>query len=122
MPLITTLTLEQMRAATKAEILQDVAVNNTKREIAAELLGQTQVSDRVVITRDDQGRIIRRVEVERDLLTGDRLGGRVTTRDFYDTGEVNRIVISERDADNDETSQRTIKHYRDGRQPMVKET
>ena len=108
-----------MRVATKAEILQDVAANNTKRQIAAELLGQTQVSDRVAITRDAQGRITRRVEVQRDLLTGDRLGGRVTTRDFYDTGEVNRIVISERDTDNNETRRRTIKHFTDGRQPVV---
>lgn len=121
MPLTTTLTLEHMRAATKAEILQDVAANNTKRELITDLLGQAQVADRVAITRDGQGRITRRVEVERDLLTGDRLGGRVTTHDFYDTGEVNRIVISERDADNEETARRTIKHFRGGRQPVVEE-
>ena len=120
--LTTTLTLKQMRAATKAEILQDLAANNTKREIAAELLRQTQVADRVVITRDSEGRIVKRVEVQRDLLTGDRLGGRLTTRDFYATGEVNRIRISERDANNNETSRRTIKHFTDGRQPTVEPT
>jgi len=117
----TTLTLDEMKAATVTQILQNVAANNTKREICVDLLGQTTVTDRVAITRDDQGRIVKRVEVERDLLTGDALGGRVTERDLYDTGEVNRIVISERDADNNETSQRTIKHYRDGRQPVVVE-
>jgi len=121
MALSITMTLEQMRAATKAQILQNVAAHNTKREIAVALLGQERVADRVVIIRDAENRIVKRVEVERDLLTGNRLGGRVTMRDFYDAGEVNRIIISERDAGNNEIGKRTIKHFRNGRQPVMVE-
>ena len=50
-----------------------------------------------------------------------KLGGRVTMRDFYDAGEVNRIIISERDAGNNEIGKRTIKHFRNGRQPVMVE-
>ncbi len=118
----TTLTLEQMRSMTVAEILHDVEASNTKREIVAELLGQDRIADRPVITRDDQGRIAKRVEVERDLLTGDRLGGRVTTHTYHKTGEIDAIVISERDAKDKEKSKRTITHFTDGRQPEVETT
>ena len=115
----TTLTLEQMKAATVTQILQDVAANNTKREICAELLGMERVPDRVVITYDDQKRIVKRVETERDLLSGDVLGSVVTTHSYYKTGEIQDIVVSERDAKDAETARRTIKHFADGKQPTV---
>ena len=114
----TTLTLDQMKAATVAQILADVAANNTKREICTELLGSDRISD-VAVTYDDQKRIVKRVETERDLLTGDVLGSVVTTHTYYKTGEIEDIVVSERDAKDAETARRTIKHFADGKQPTV---
>ena len=119
MPLVTTLTLKEMRAATSTQILRDVQDNNTKREIVTELLGQASTDDPVAITRDAKGRIIRRMEVERDLLTGDQVAATVTTNTYHPTGEIDSIVVSERDANDKETSRRTITHFTDGRQPTL---
>jgi len=115
----TTLTLNELRAATVAQILTDIAANNTKREIVTELLGQDRITDRPVITRDDQGRIVKRVEVERDLLTGDVLESRETTHSYFKTGEIKDIVVSERDAKDKETGRRTIHHFTNGREPVM---
>ena len=115
----TTLTLEQMKAATVAEILADVTAQNDKREIVSELLGADRISDRPTITYDDRDRIVKRVETERDLLTDDVLGSVVTTHSYYKTGEIEDIIISERDAKDNETAKRTIRHFTDGRQPEV---
>ena len=114
----TTLTLEQMKAATVAQIMADVAAQNDKAAIVSELLGTDRTSD-VAVTYDDQKRIVKRVETERDLLTGDVLGGRVTTHSYYKSGEIQDIVVSERDAKDAETGGHTIKHFTDGRQPTV---
>jgi len=115
----TTLTLEQMKAATVSQIMADVAAQNDKREIVSELLGQDRISDRPVITYDEKHRIVKRVETERDLLTDDVLGSVVTTHTYYKTGEIKDITISERDAKDKEIGGHTIKHFTDGRLPQM---
>ena len=125
----TTMTLEQLKAATVGEILKNVgqyiAANYTKRQIITWLLlddtEAKSIPDKVVVTKDDQKRVVKRVEVDRDPETGIALGGRVTTWQYFATGEIRYIVISDRDAENVETRKRTIQHYRDGRQPVVSE-
>ena len=77
------------------------------------------IPDKVIVTKDDQNRVVRRVEVDLDPETGVALGGRVTTWQYFATGEIRYIVISDRDAENVETRKRTIQHYRDGKQPTV---
>ena len=115
----TTLTLNELRAATVSQILADVEAQNDKREIVSELLGQDRISDRPTITYDEKQRIVKRVEVERDLLTGEVLESRETTHSYYKTGEIQDITITERDAKDAETARRTIHHFTDGRQPVV---
>ena len=115
----TTLTLNELRAATIAQILADVAANNDKRAIVQELLGQDRIVDRPTITRDDQGRIVKRAQVERDLLSGEVMGGRETTHLYFKTGEIQDIVVSERDAKDKWMGGHTIKHFTDGRVPQM---
>ena len=119
MPLKTTLTLAEMRNASKASILQNINVNNSKQDLVAHLAATDHVQDRATVTHDDQHRITRRVEVRRDVLTGDRTSGTVATYSYYPTGEIDTITVSQRDAANQETARRTIKHYTDGRQPTT---
>lgn len=125
----TTMTLAGLRAATKAEITSNVRqwmmANLTKRQIIRWLmLGNTEagdIPDRVVVTRDDQGRVTRMVKVWRDPETGERVRGEVMTWQYFATGEIRYIVISDRDADNNETRRRRIRHWRDGRQPRMED-
>lgn len=122
MPDWTTLTLAELRASTKAGIIRDVgqwmAANMSKREIIVWLMDTERIPDRAVVTRDDQGRIVRCVDVDRDPGTGDALGGRVMTWTYFATGEVRFITASVRDADNNEVRRWRIRHFRDGRQPV----
>ncbi len=122
MPNWTTLTLAELRAATKAEVIQDVArymaANMSKRQIIVWLMDADQMPDRVIVTRDDENRITRRVEVNRDPETGAMTGGTVTVKDYYDTGEIKDIIHSTRDADNNETRRIRVRHFTDGRQPI----
>lgn len=125
MPDWTTLTLAELRASTKADIIHDVgrwmAANMSKREIIVWLMDAERIPDRAVITRDDRGRIVRCVDVDRDPETGEALGGRVMLWQYFATGEIHYIVISDRDADNVETRRRRLCHFRDGRQPVMEE-
>ena len=115
----TTLSLEQMKVATVSQIMADVEANNDKREIVAELLGTDRISDRPTITYDEKQRIVKRVEVQRDLLTDDVLRSVETTHSYYKTGEIEDIVVSERDAKDKEIGGHTIKHFTDGRLPQM---
>lgn len=111
MALLITMNLAQLRTATKDEILLDVSANNTKREIVSDLLGMDRIADSTVITCDDQGRITERVQIERDLLTGDVLESRVTTSTYYPTGEIDEIVSVVTNEAGDTVDDRVIKHY-----------
>lgn len=121
MTLQTTLTLAQMKSTTASQILTDVAANNAKAEIVAELLGYDRISD-IVVTHDKSGEVVERVETERDLLTGEVMRSVVTTHSYYASGPVKDIVVSERDAKGKELARRIIHHFADGKQPTVEVT
>lgn len=125
----TTLTLQELRASTKAQIVRNVgeyiAAHFTKRQVIRWLvLGDTEsgnVPDRTVVTHDDQGRVVKMVKVWRAPETGDRLSGRVMTWQYFATREIRFIFISDRDGDNVEIRRRRIRHFRDGRQPVMED-
>ena len=121
MPNWSNLTLEQLRAATKAQIVTAITNwlnNRTKRQIIALLIDMDVVADTLDVTYWPDGQIKRRDEVFRDTL-GDVTSGRRTNYAYYSPGgEIDTITIIDVDADlTTVLSQRTIKHYTDGRQP-----
>ncbi len=123
------LTLDQLRAATKAQII--TAIDNkltamTKQQIIALVWSvvapdDITVSDApVIVTRPDK-QPASQTEVTRDTL-GARVGGRVTTWTYFENEKgkpVDTITISERDATDKETVRRVIKHSASGGQPTV---
>ena len=126
MPNLTNYSLDQLRAATRPQIL--TAISNhlsvmTKRQLVLWLLDRddqnSAVSDAPICAYRKDGQVESRIEVERDVETGARVGGRVTTWTYFPTGEVDTITISERNAADKETAKRVIKHFTDGRQPTV---
>jgi hypothetical protein len=66
------------------------------------------------------GQIIKQVDVECDVETGQMTGGRVITWSYYPTGEVDEITIGQRDEMNAEISRKVIKHFTTGEQPTVR--
>ena len=123
MPLIANLTLTQLRAATKAQIITGITnylTNNfTKRQLIVFLLDRDREPDAPVTTRRADGQVSSQTDVERDVETGVMTGGRVVTYSYYPTGEVMDIVVSTRDAANKEIAKKVIKHFTDERQPEV---
>jgi len=73
-----------------------------------------------VIAKRPDGQIERR-EVETENALGDKIDSTVTTYSYFDTGEIHDITISDRDENNVETRRRRIRHFRDGRQPVMAE-
>ena len=132
MATLSDLTLEQLRAATVIQIR--TALKNridllSKRQLIRMLLALkgcdldelVQVAESGPSLYRPDGQIRERTEVRRSEL-GDKLGGRRATWSYYETGEVDEITIVELDASGAETSRRTIKHFKDGRQPVVVES
>jgi hypothetical protein len=129
MPYWTTLTLPQLRAATKAEILQNVgtyiAANFTKRQIIMWLVqddpdGDGRVALPPVREYEGPGGQVSREDVAIcDLETAKKVGGTRTLWTYYETGEVDTITLLELDPDDGMLARRVIKHYRGGRQPEV---
>ena len=122
MPNITTLTRAQIIALNQGQLraaINQVINGWTKREMVLFLLDSDRIVDTPIITRRVDGQVETYVEVERDMETDVRIGGRRLTYTYYPTGEVDTIVISQRDAADKEKSKRTIKHFKDGRQPEV---
>lgn len=128
MPNWTTFSLEELRAATKANIIRDVgeyiATKFTKRQIIAWLVLDDvegdRIPDRAATTYEDQDCVIK-YEIWRDPETGDQVSGRVTTWSYFGTGEVYDIIISDYDKDNIETRRYRIRHSRDGKQPVMED-
>ena len=117
------LTLAQLRAATKAQIITAITnwlTTRTKRQIIELLLDVTNIADRPDITRWPDGQIKRRDETFRDV-EGNVTGGRRTNYDYYSLGgEIDTITTIDVDADlTTGLSRKTIKHFLDGRQPEM---
>lgn len=123
------LTIEQLRAATKEQVLakiMDLLTSLSKKRICefiwtiknifTEGITLTDLKQRV----DSKSGQVLEVHETTDVL-GNKLGSTKTEWTYYPTGEVDTITISGLDALDQVVSQRTIKHFTDGRQPVVLE-
>ncbi len=123
MPNILNLSVDQLRAMDRASIRASIGnyfQAMTKRQMMAWLLDIDTVPDAPKDTYEN-GKIVRRVEYERDVETGAKIKGRITTWTYYPNGEINVIRIAEIDANDAEINHIRIKHYLDGRQPKITE-
>ena len=121
----TDLTSEQIRTATKEQIVANInstLARMSKRDLVVLLLETETVSDTPVCTYGKDGQIAKQVEVERDVATGEKVSGRVIEWTYYKTGEVDKIIVSQRSAADKEIGRKVIQHYLDGKRPTVEET
>lgn len=117
-------TIDQIRAATKAQIITTIAnylTNNfTKRQILVWLFNNVTIVPAVPVrTFNSDGQIASELDIDDDLETGTQTGGRQTNWTYYPTGEVDTITVKTLDAANNVIAIQVIKHYTDGRQPTV---
>jgi predicted double-glycine peptidase len=118
-------TLEQLRALTKAQIITKLSnwltKNFTKRQLILWLMDMDVISiDPVRVYRAD-GQIESETTITVDAETNTQVNKRVVTWSYYATGEVNVITIKQYDSNNVLLHTKAIKHYKDGRQPTVTE-
>lgn len=122
MPKWTTMSLQELRDATRQEIVEDVGRyildHFTKLQICKWLLDVELITDRVEVTRDDAGRIVNRLQVWRHIVTGAVDHNSEATYTYYPNDDVENIMITKRDSEGEITEQFTIHHYQDGRQPV----
>lgn len=130
MPYWTTLTIPQLRAATKTEILQNVgqymAANFTKRQIILWLVQDSIDADgRLTLpperTYHPDGQVAQEDIAIYDLESGEKVGGTRTKWEYYPSGEIDIVTLLELGPDDGELTRRRIKHFLDGRQPVVME-
>lgn len=123
MPNLSDLTIDQLRAATKAQLV--TAITNklnamTKRRIIEFLMDKLDFHDEPQVAYRPDGQIASKAEVRRDA-NGTKAGECRIAWAYYPTGEVDIITVQELDASDAEVSYKTIKHYIDGRQPVMTE-
>ena len=82
-----------------------------------EARGETTVSV-VAVVKDSKERMGTWTEETRDL-DDILVGKRIDEYAYYPTGEVNTITMKKYDSNNELTSKKVLKHYRDGRQPNL---
>jgi hypothetical protein len=121
------LTLEQLRAATKEQIITKIMEklkSMTKGGICEFIwtiknivFEDVRLETLTVKHNVPKGHLLRAFETT-DIL-GNKLGSRRIEWTYYPTHEVDTITISELDANDQVISTKTIKHFTDGRQPAV---
>lgn len=118
-------TLEQLRALTKAQIITKLSnwltKNFTKRQLILWLMDIEVMDDEPVRTYRADGQITSETIVTKDTETNLQVNKRELTWTYYATGEVNVITIKQYDSNNVLLHTKAIKHYKDGRQPTVTE-
>lgn len=118
-------TLEQLRALTKAQIINRLSTwltkNFTKRQLILWLMDIEVMDMPPVRTYRADGQIASETIVTKDTETNLQVSKREVTWTYYATGEVNIITIKQYDANNVLLHTKAIKHYKDGRQPTVTE-
>lgn len=128
MPGLTDLTLAQLRAASKAQLITAIdnkLANMTKKQIIALIWSVTAPEDIVdagapTVVNGPQGPTAS-LQVFRDAL-GAKLGSQKATWSYYTpSGVVDTIVLEELNAADVVTRRWTIKHFADGRQPVMTE-
>ena len=87
------------------------------KRLEKEARGETTVST-VIVVKDGKERMSTWTEETRDL-DGILVGKRIDEYAYYPTGEVNTITMKKYDSNNELTSKKVLKHYRDGRQPNL---
>ena len=121
MPTLSTMTLAELQASTKAQIITSIrdylTANYTRRQLIQLLRDRDTEWDTPTMTYRKDGQIERQTETIRDVETGALISTKTITWTYYETGEVDEIIISETDADGKKLSQKKIKHYKDGKQP-----
>lgn len=121
------LTLKQLRASTKEQIItgiMGILTPMSKKLICEFIWGIRDIitdnltlGDLVKKENGPNGRLLR-VYQTTDVL-GNKLSSQKIEWTYYPTGEVDTIVISDLDALDTVISTKTIKHFIDGRQPIV---
>jgi len=121
------LTLEQLKAATKEQIITRVVniLTSMSRKRICEFVwtirgvGFEAISLSTLTVNHDvpEGQLLRVYE-KTDIL-GNKIGSQKTEWTYYPTGEVDTITISELDALDQIISTQMIKHFTDGRQPVL---
>ena len=118
-------TLEQLRALTKTQIINRLSTwltkNFTKRQLILWLMDIEVMDMPPVRTYRADGQITSETTVTKDTETNLQVNKREATWTYYATGEVNVITIKQYDANNVLLHTKAIKHYKDGRQPTVTE-
>jgi hypothetical protein len=118
-------TLEQLRALTKTQIITKLSnwltKNFTKRQLILWLMDIEVMDDEPIRTYRADGQIASETIVTKDTGTNLQVNKREATWTYYATGEVNVITIKQYDANNVLLHTKAIKHYKDGRQPTVTE-
>ena len=123
MPNWSNLSLAELRSAghPTGKIVSEVAkyLNSKSKREVVEMLMDTKTFSRPLVIVQRHDRQIERREVETEDVLGNKTGSTVTTYSYFDTGEVEDIVISDYDAVSVETKRVRIKHFKDGRQPIL---
>ena len=118
-------TLEQLRALTKTQIINRLSTwltnHFTKRQLILWLMDMDVIAIEPVRTYRADGQIESETAIEVDTETNTQVNKRVVTWTYYATGEVNVITIKVYDGANNLLHTKAIKHYKDGRQPTVTE-
>lgn len=118
-------TLEQLRAATKEQIITKLSkwlTNNfTKRQLILWLMDIDAMEIEPIRVYRADGQVTKETSITVDTETNLQTNKRVTTWSYYVTGEVNIITIKTYDGNNVLLKTKAIKHYTDGKQPTVTE-
>jgi hypothetical protein len=118
-------TLEQLRARTKAQIITKLSnwlTNNmTKRQLILWLMDIEVMDTPPVRTYRADGQIEYESTTLVDTETYLQVNKREVTWSYYPTGEVDVITIKQYDSNDALIRTKAIKHYIDGRQPTVTE-
>lgn len=118
-------TLEQLRALTKTQIINRLSTwltkNFTKRQLILWLMDIEVMDMPPVRTYRADGQIASETIVTKDTETNLQVSRRETLWSYYATGEVNVITIKQYDSNDALIRTKAIKHYIDGRQPTVTE-
>ena len=120
---LTNLTPKQLQTATKNEIAADIKSKIdglAKRELIQLVLGTTIIADTpICIYRKEDGQAESQVEIVRDAETGAQVSCKVTTWEYFKSGEIQFVRIRNYDAKNIETDGLEIEHFLD-RQPVAR--
>ena len=121
------LTIEQLRAATKEQIITRITtfLTSLSRKRVCEFIWTIKDVDFACIALSSltvnhnvsEGQLLR-IHEKTDLL-GNKTGSTKTEWTYYPTGEVDLIVLSELDGLDVVVGVKKIKHYLDGKQPEV---